>query len=309
MQKKTKEKKEENKRFYGNIKEISIPTVIDYIQFSCILHIKTEQNEAALFFNEGKLSNLRINDKFNISSIDEIKKWDSGIFTFCDWEHDIETEIKYLKDILHLAEILKSDCELEINSAGHKGRIRISDGKVTNSEINNKTGTIALKEMLNFIEGSITKNLFEKKSVNFHLSTEDNNNQLITNNKIDTMNVKKLNASMDALKEDLEDALIASVIWTTADGQSIAAINPQPKAAALFNQVTGSISKTLSNSGFPGLNKYYLLDLEQNTMILILVFKDHQWGMLVDSSKIQLGLLLNVAMPNAFAGFEDALKG
>jgi len=43
-------------------------------------------------------------------------------------------------------------------------------------------------------------------------------------------------------------------------------------------------------------------------MILILLFKDYQWGILVNSTKVQLGLLLNVILPNAKAAFTDALK-
>lgn len=43
-------------------------------------------------------------------------------------------------------------------------------------------------------------------------------------------------------------------------------------------------------------------------MILVMLFEDCQWGIMVNSSKVQLGLLLNVAMPNAREAFLDALK-
>lgn len=81
--------------------------------------------------------------------------------------------------------------------------------------------------------------------------------------KEEAMNVKKLNLSLEILKEDLGDALIASVIWSSSDGQFLASINPQPKAAALFNQVSISITKTLTDFGFPGLNDYYLFNFKE----------------------------------------------
>ena len=43
-------------------------------------------------------------------------------------------------------------------------------------------------------------------------------------------------------------------------------------------------------------------------MILVMLFEDYQWGIMVNSNKVQFGLLLNVAMPNAKSAFLDALK-
>ncbi len=122
------------------------------------------------------------------------------------------------------------------------------------------------------------------------------------------MNVKLLNASIDALKEDLGGALIASNIWITGTGQAIVAYNANPKGTALFEQVTDYIKNTLNKVGFPGLNKYYLLDLDEDLLIVVLQFEKHQWSMLVNSKKVQLGLLLNVAIPNAIEALNKALK-
>ena len=122
------------------------------------------------------------------------------------------------------------------------------------------------------------------------------------------MDVKKLNKSIEVLKEDLGEALIACDIWPTGTGQSIAGYNPQPKATALFEQVTEYMKKTLSGAGFPGINRYYMLDLEADSLVIVLQFKKYQWGMLVNSAKVQLGLLLNIAIPKALEALEDAIK-
>ena len=122
------------------------------------------------------------------------------------------------------------------------------------------------------------------------------------------MDVKKLKSSIEILKDDLGEALIACDIWPTGTGQSIAGHNTQPKATALFEQVTEYMNKSLSGSGFPSLGKYYMLDLDSDSLIVTLIFEGYQWGILVNSTKIQLGLLLNVAIPKAREAFEDAIK-
>jgi len=65
--------------------------------------------------------------------------------------------------------------------------------------------------------------------------------------------------------------------------------------------------KTLRAAQFPNLNKYYILDLEGDHMVIILPMGDFRWGILVDTKKVQLGLLLSIAVPNAIESFEDAL--
>lgn len=123
------------------------------------------------------------------------------------------------------------------------------------------------------------------------------------------MNVKKLKHSIEVLREDLDGALLATDIWPTGTGQSIAGYNPNPQATALFERVTEFMNKALSGAGFPGLNKYYMLDLEGNALVLVLQFDNgYQWGMLVDSTKVQLGLLLNIAIPNARKAFLEAVE-
>ena len=122
------------------------------------------------------------------------------------------------------------------------------------------------------------------------------------------MDVKKLNKSIEVLKEDLGEALVSCDIWPTGTGQSIAGHNSQPKATALFEQVTEYMKKTLSGAGFPGINKFYMLDLDADSLIIVLQFEKYQWGMLVNSQKVQLGLLLNIAIPNAREALLEALK-
>jgi len=123
------------------------------------------------------------------------------------------------------------------------------------------------------------------------------------------MNVEKLNAAIELLKSDIGDALIAANIFGSADGQTIAAYNSQPKGAALFSQLTAYLVKALKDSDFPMLGRYYMVDLVGDKMAITISLGDYQWGMILDMKKVQLGLLLNIVMPKIIDAFEEAMAG
>ncbi len=123
------------------------------------------------------------------------------------------------------------------------------------------------------------------------------------------MNIKKMKEAVDKLKEDLGDGILSTDIYSSADGQSIYGINSQPKACALFNQVTNFLTKSLKGSNFPLLGRYYIVDLADSKMFLIIPMDGYQWGLFVDTKKIATGLLLNVILPEIVDKFEDALTG
>jgi len=146
-------------------------------------------------------------------------------------------------------------------------------------------------------------------SEDVELEGKKRNHKFIEKQKEVNMNVEKLNAAVDLLKGDLGDALLATDIYGSADGQSIAGYNTQPKASALFCQVTAYLTKSLNDSGFPQLGRYYILDLADANIVVVIPLGDYQWGMLVDVKKAQLGLLLNVVMPKIIDAFEEAITG
>ena len=121
------------------------------------------------------------------------------------------------------------------------------------------------------------------------------------------MDVKKLEEIIKGLQKELGDALLATDIWTTADGQILAGINPQPAAAALFNRMTGIINNALKDSGFPLLNKYFLVHLEGGHIGMSMPLGDYQWGWLLDAKKAQLGLILNVVLPKTIDAINEAV--
>ena len=123
------------------------------------------------------------------------------------------------------------------------------------------------------------------------------------------MDIKKLNELIKELHKDLGKALLSTDIWGIADGQSIAGYKSNPAAAALMNQVSQELIGSTSVAEFPSVQKFYVLELKKDKMLLCLLFGDYQWGMLLDTKQIQLGMLLNVVAPKCMEGFNAVLSG
>ena len=121
------------------------------------------------------------------------------------------------------------------------------------------------------------------------------------------MNVQKLRNAMDLLIEDLGGGLLASDLFNKNDGQSVVAVNSQPAACALFSQATAYLVKSLADSGFPSLGRYWLVDLVDHKAVIILPLGDYIWGLLVDTQKVPVGLVLNVSVHKIINIYEEAL--
>lgn len=120
--------------------------------------------------------------------------------------------------------------------------------------------------------------------------------------------IDKLKQIIEELKDDLGSGFVATDIWATADAQSLVGFNSQPKAVALFNEVTRMLDKTLKGAEFPGLGDYYLVHLDNDHLIVILSIGDYQQSVLVDLTKTTMGILMNVALPKVLNGLEEATK-
>lgn len=121
------------------------------------------------------------------------------------------------------------------------------------------------------------------------------------------INVEKLDKAVQDLKSMLKDGLLATDIWDRSSGLSLAGFNPQPAAVALFTDMTNTLAGALSESGFPGLKRYYFLDLEgDHTVMIIRHGPDLLQGLLLNSQIVNLGTLLAIAMPKMLAAVEKA---
>jgi hypothetical protein len=121
------------------------------------------------------------------------------------------------------------------------------------------------------------------------------------------MDVKKLNKIIEDLKEDCGGGLLATDIWSAADGQILAGHNMNPKAAALAVAQRQHINQALKDSKFPELDRYFLFHIEGDLIVMNIDLGGYLWGLLFDESKVQLGLVLNVIIPKTIAAFKKAV--
>lgn len=111
------------------------------------------------------------------------------------------------------------------------------------------------------------------------------------------MDTKALELAVEDLRNILRDGLIATDIWVRSDGLSLAGFNQQPVAVALFTRMTDELEASLGDSSFPGLSRYYIIDMAGNHMAVVINHGALLQGMLVDTKRANLGILISVAIP------------
>lgn len=237
-----------------------------------------------------------------------------------------------LPSFLQLLETEKKTCTLKIKSQEKEGWLYFNKGTLTDAETNGSEGVEAALQIISWemaeieidwkckkrdqkFETSldfIIMEAFRQKDEALHYQTssaeeEDQDINKTSTYKETTMNVSKLSEAVNTLRKDLGEGLLATDIYSSADGQSLSGWNSNPQACALFNRITTQMNEALKGAGFPQLRRFYLLDLTDDKMVIVIPMGDYQWGMLCDSKKAQMGLVLNVALPHIIDAFEEAI--
>lgn len=121
------------------------------------------------------------------------------------------------------------------------------------------------------------------------------------------MNISKLKTAMDNLKKNAGDALVVSSIIGYKDGQTLLHYNSDPKTDALIAKMSEYCVQVFAKAGFPPVEDYYMIDLENDMVAVVLLFDDYCWVISVDKHKLQIGMLLNVLLPDTIAEFKACL--
>jgi len=122
------------------------------------------------------------------------------------------------------------------------------------------------------------------------------------------MNIQKLNEAIEILKTNLGEGLIATTIAMTVDGQSIAGYSSNPKMAAVMVKLVKVINDITKIGGLPQLERYATFDLQEERTLVVLPLGDYVWGMVLDTNKTQMGLLINIELPAAIDAFAEAIS-
>ena len=284
------------KKKEGVLNGISIASFLQLIEMekkTCLLDIRREDSDLSgvFYFNKGELYDVVCGKRIGEDAAVEVIGWENAEIKFRELPKKKINKRMNTRVMPLIMEALRLKDELAQAGEGPS------------------SASMDFSDML--LEEPEEDAMPDKSSPANEAGTggrEKDNTKPIQSEKETKMDVKKLSNAIDVLKGDLGDALLATDIFGAADGQSIAGHNPQPKASALFCQVTSHLVKSLDQAGFPELDKYYLLDLKDGKMVICIPLGDFIWAMLVDKTKAQMGLLLNVVMPKIIEAFEEALS-
>ncbi|MBN2525243.1 MAG: hypothetical protein JXR76_02540 [Deltaproteobacteria bacterium] len=114
---------------------------------------------------------------------------------------------------------------------------------------------------------------------------------------------------VDATKEKLGRALLATDIWVKGERESLAGHNPQPEATRLFDELNDFIESNLKKSNFPKLNRYFLIELEDDNTVVIVNHGKVLQGMLVSLRNANMGSVVSVAIPHLIKTWKSASFG
>lgn len=117
-----------------------------------------------------------------------------------------------------------------------------------------------------------------------------------------TIDLDTLNAALAELQTTLKDGLLVCDIWDRSSGLTLTGYNSNPAAVALLTEIINDLNGHLTSSGFPLLNRYFFADLADNKAVMVIPHgTDLLQGILVDTTKTNIGILLSVAVPKMLA--------
>ncbi len=127
------------------------------------------------------------------------------------------------------------------------------------------------------------------------------------------MNLKAVNQLLSEVEDGLMGGLAATDVFSKSSGMSVAGVRSSPKACALFNILCERIGETIKKSGLPVPDTLsdVMLRLGEEGVVMIVVVdlnEKYRWGMAVDCSKAQLGILVSVVIPDIKPRLRDALR-
>jgi hypothetical protein len=119
------------------------------------------------------------------------------------------------------------------------------------------------------------------------------------------LNAAGLKRVVQIAQDGIGDALLSMDLFSSADGTPYVGVNSQPAVCALVNQVTERMTWAFDKGGLPPLGRYYTAELAGSRMLLVAPCGGLQLSLVVDTSRVQLGLLLNVVLPEVLVALEE----
>lgn len=123
------------------------------------------------------------------------------------------------------------------------------------------------------------------------------------------MDAAAFQSLLASAQSTLGDALQSFDVVLRADGTSLVAYQSSPAASAFLSQLTAQVQQALCKIGLAGLGRYYMAEIADDGVLLVAISETCQLCMSVDITRVQMGMLLNVVLPNLLAQLQEACTG
>ena len=122
------------------------------------------------------------------------------------------------------------------------------------------------------------------------------------------IDISKLEAAVKQLEGSLKGGLMTADVWVADSGLSLVESITDPGDIALLNDIITNMSSTLGSVGFPTVDRFVTIDLTATEMIVIARVGDDSLraAALIDKTKTNLGIILNIALPQFISALEQA---
>jgi len=96
------------------------------------------------------------------------------------------------------------------------------------------------------------------------------------------------------IEDNMEEGFLGGLVVERKNHQVIFAHNMNADDTSNMSELLSNIEVALHKSSFPSLNKFYMLDLEKNFLMLNLLFEEYIYYLVFNKTQTNLGLILNI---------------
>jgi len=115
--------------------------------------------------------------------------------------------------------------------------------------------------------------------------------------------IARMETTLGELRAQLRDGLLVSTVWDRATGLALVGYNSNDAAVALLTHIVEQFDEHLAMAGMPLLSRFAFLELQHNRAGLVVLHgKTLLHGILVDTSKTNIGVLMAVVLPKMLSG-------
>ncbi|NOZ36297.1 MAG: DUF4388 domain-containing protein [Chlorobi bacterium] len=303
-------------KFKGNIERIPLRSITDYISFTCILNAESGNDTGALFLKDGNLIDAVLNNDYHINNAKEILNWTKGSFFYQKWNSEFELDYKELRNILHFIEISAISAEINFNFNNKPAKIVCSEGAIVEIEplpediklfFNTIIKDTEKKDIVKIKYNKVgqTGDLKEYFSEIIHSEKIKKSKKTIPKNST-KININIIKQSFTQLQDDLGDTFISGSVYSADNGESVYSL--KTNQTVVFAKFHKSINNLFLKSKFEKKNSFYLLDLKNNYLLFILIFKNHHIALIFNKTKIKLGYLLSILKPLLINDYKKSIN-